>query len=467
MKSFVLLTGIPSRLLVFFILLRYVSRSMEDEEGTFLKRILINATLVPLTGEEVVPQGALGITEDRITYVGSVPAPAELEAYDEVIDCDGKAILPGLINTHCHAAMSLLRGYADDLPLQKWLEEEMWPLEARFTSTQVHAGTALSVLEMIRSGTTCFLDMYDHMDTVAQIVAESGMRARLCRGVIGFGSDELRNHKFHEAVAFATEWNGQANGRITTMLAPHAPYTCSPDFIRRFVEKAAELKLPIHTHMSETAKEVQQNVDEYGVRPVEHLRSLGFFDLPSLVAHAVHLTDEEIEILAEYDVKIAHNPGSNLKLGSGIAPIPKMLKKGIRPGLATDGAASNNNLDLLEEIHLAALIHKGAGQDPEAVPATTALKMGTIYGAEALFLEDQIGTLEVGKKADFITMDLTGPHMQPLHDVVSHIVYSASRNDVQDVYIDGKLIMRNRECLTLDEEKIRYEATRAFQAIAK
>jgi 5-methylthioadenosine/S-adenosylhomocysteine deaminase len=293
------------------------------------------------------------------------------------------------------------------------------------------------------------------------------MRARLCRGVIGLCSEEVQRAKFEEAVRFAEEWNGQADGRITTMLAPHAPYTCPPDYIAKFVEKAAELGLPLHTHMSETAAEVEQNVRDYGVRPVEHLRRLGFFDLPALVAHAVHLTDEEIEILAEHGVKVAHNPGSNLKLGSGIAPITKMLAHGIRPGLATDGAASNNNLDMLEEIHLAALIHKGVNQDPVAVPALTALKMGTVYGAESLFLEKEIGTLQVGKKADFITIDLRGPHMQPLHDVVSHLVYSASRNDIRDMYVDGKPIMRNRELLTLDEEKICFEAKKAFEAMTK
>jgi len=418
-------------------------------------------------GDEVISKGALGIENDRITYVGAVPADEELQQYDEVIDCKNKAILPGWVNTHCHAAMSLLRGYADDLPLKTWLEDKIWPLEGRFTATQVHAGTQLSVLEMIQSGTTCFLDMYDHMDQVAQVVTESGIRARLTRGCIGFGSEELRQSKLNEAVQFAKDWHGAANGRITTMMAPHAPYTCSPEFIRQFVEKAAELNLPIHTHMSETAAEVEQNVRDYGLRPVEHLRRLGFFDLPSLVAHAVHLTDEEIDILAEYDVKVAHNPGSNLKLGSGVAPIPKMLVKGMRPGLATDGAASNNNLDMLEEIQLAALIHKGVNQDPLAVPAKTALKMGTVYGAEAVFLEDQIGTLEAGKKADFITIDLTGAHMQPLHDVVSHIVYSASRQDIVDLYVDGQPIMVNREVKTMDEEKIRFEAAKAFEAIAQ
>ncbi|MBA4602600.1 amidohydrolase [Thermoactinomyces mirandus] len=416
-------------------------------------------------GEEVIKRGAMAVEGSAITYVGAVPSEEILSTYDEVVECEGRALMPGLINTHGHAAMSLLRGYADDLPLQTWLEEKMWPLEAKFTGRQVYAGTALSVIEMIKSGTTCFVDMYDHMDQVGQVVLESGMRARLCRGSIGLVSEAEQLEKLREAVQFARDWNRQADGRITTMLAPHAPYTCPPDYIRKFVDKAAELNLPLHTHLSETVREVEQNVADYGLRPVEHLRQLGFFDLPSLVAHAVHLTDEEIDVLADYDVKVAHNPGSNLKLGSGIAPVPKMLEKGMRPGLGTDGAASNNNLDMLEEVHLAAMIHKGINEDPVAVPALTALKMGTLYGAECVFLEQEIGSLEVGKKADFIIIDLSGPHMQPLHDVVSHMVYSASRNDILDVYIDGKPVMRNRELLTIDEEKVIFEANQAFQEI--
>lgn len=431
-----------------------------------MKRILINGTIITMIeGKEVIERGAMGVEGTDITYIGEVPSEEVLASYDEVIDLKGRAIMPGLVNTHGHAAMTLLRGYADDLPLQTWLEEKIWPLEAKFTEEQVYAGTALAVAEMIKSGTTCFVDMYDHMEEVAQVTLESGVRARLCRGAIGLCSEEEQKQKLNEAVRFAKDWNGQADGRITTMLAPHAPYTCSPDYIRQFVEKAAELQLPLHTHMSETAKEVEQNVEDYGARPVEHLRRLGFFDQPSLVAHAVHVTDEEIDILASYDVKVAHNPESNLKLGSGIAPIPKMLEKGIRPGLATDGAASNNNLDLFEEMHIAAMIHKGFHEDSVLVPAMTALKMGTLYGAECAFLEKEIGSLEVGKKADFVVLDLSGPHMQPLHDVVSHIVYSANRNDILDVYIDGKPVMRNRELLTIDEEKVKYEANRAIQAI--
>lgn len=425
-----------------------------------MKTAYTNAMILTMEADYSPFLGTLVIEEDMIcgVYEGhTLPTNIDL-----VVDMSNKALLPGFINTHGHAAMSLLRGYADDLPLKEWLEEKMWPLEGKYKREQVTAGTALSIAEMIRSGTTCFLDMYDYMDAVAEIVEETGIRASLCRGCIGFGDDVLRKSKLIEATNFAKNWNGAAGGRISTMMSPHSPYTCTPDFISQFISKASELGLPIHTHMSETAREVAQNVEEYGKRPVEHLDSLGFFDLPSLVAHAVHLTDEEIELLASKNVKISHNPGSNLKLGSGIAPVTKMLKAGLRPSLGTDSSASNNNVDLLEEIQLAALIHKGINQDPLAVPAKTALLMGTIYGAEALFLEHITGTLTKGKKADFITIDLTGAHMQPAHDIVSHIVYASSRNDIVDVFVDGKALMRDRELTTIDEEKVSREANLSF-----
>lgn len=411
-----------------------------------------------------IQDGAVAVEGGVISYVG--PAPEDSSAYDEVVDLGGKALLPGFVNTHGHAPMSLLRGYGDDLPLKTWLEEKMWPMEGKFGPDQGKWGAALSAVEMIKGGTTCFVDMYDHMDQVAGVVERSGLRASLCRGVIGLGPEEEQDGKLREAVSFARDWHGQADGRITAMMAPHAPYTCPPAFIERFVESARELGLPLHTHMSETEAEVQQNVDEYGVRPVEHLRGLGVFDGPALVAHAVHLTEEELQTLASHDVKISHNPGSNLKLGSGVAPVPQMLRHGIRPSLGTDGSASNNNLDMLEEIRLAALIHKGVQGDPLAVPADTALRMGTAYGAESAFVGESTGTLEVGKRADFITMDLDAAHMQPVHDVVSNIVYSAFGSDVRDVYVDGEPLMRDRECLTLDEEEVTYNARRAFEAIA-
>ncbi|TCP67093.1 amidohydrolase [Baia soyae] len=429
-----------------------------------MKILFTEAVIIDMVdGAKAIQNGNLAVVDGVITYVGSALTEEEQDQYDEIVSCKGKAILPGFVNTHGHSAMTLLRGYADDLPLQQWLENEIWPIEAKMNAEHVSAGAHLAALEMIQGGTTTFLDMYYNMDAVANVVEQTGLRARLTRSCFSFGDDALRKSYLEEATSFAEKWNGSANGRISTMMAPHSPYTCDPDFIRQSIEKAVELNIPIHTHMSETKTEVELSVREYGARPVEHLDKLGFFDIPSLVAHAVHLTEEEIALLAKKNVKIAHNPGSNLKLGSGIAPITQMIAHGMRPSLATDGAASNNNLDMLEEIQLAALIHKGQHQDPLAVPAKTALAMGTIYGAEALFLDKEIGSLEVGKQADFITLDLTQAHMQPRTDVISHIVYSATRTDIQDVYVQGRVLMKNREMRTIDAEKIIFEANQAFE----
>jgi 5-methylthioadenosine/S-adenosylhomocysteine deaminase len=263
---------------------------------------------------------------------------------------------------------------------------------------------------------------------------------------------------------FSRKWHGKADGRITTMMAPHAPYTCPPAFIKRMGEEAEKLGLPVHIHMSETAKEVRLNEQQYGKRPVEHLADIGLFDRPTLVAHAVHLEEYEIDLLREKDVKISHNPASNLKLGSGVAPVPRLLEKGMHISVGTDSVASNNNLDMFQEVRLAALIHKGATQDATVVPAETALKMGTAWGAEGLFLND-VGELSPGYKADFITIQPQQAHLQPVSDPVSHIIYSASGHDVEDVYVDGRSIVQNGQCTRLDEEQIRFEAARAYKQI--
>ncbi|MCI3920326.1 amidohydrolase [Paenibacillus sp. TRM 82003] len=406
--------------------------------------------------------GSLAMRGDRIEYIGTEHLEAGPD--DEVVDGRGKLYMPGLVNTHGHAAMSLLRGMKDDVNLQVWLQEYMWPTEAKFTAEDVKAGTLLSIVEMIKGGTTTFMDMYDHMDVVAQAVETSGMRACLNRGVIGLCSEELQRSKLAEAIRFARDWNGKADGRITTTMAPHAPYTCPPDYIAKFVDAAHELNLPIHTHMSETAREVQDNVDAYGVRPVEHLLRLGVFSRPTLVAHGVHLTDEEIAILAEHNVGVSHNPGSNLKLASGIARVPALQRAGVRVSLGTDSAASNNNLDMFEEIRLAALLHKGVTGDPTAVPATDAIRMGTVEGARSLWLND-VGTLEAGMKADLVALDITAPHFQPEADLVSHVVYGASGGDVVDVWANGRQLLRSRVCTTLDEERIVFEANAALRRL--
>lgn len=412
----------------------------------------------------MIVQGCMVLQEEAITYVGeTVPAP--FETFDEVIDCTGKVIMPGLVNTHCHAAMSLLRGYGDDLALKVWLEEKMWPNEAKFTGEDVRWGTLLSIVEMVKGGTTCFVDMYDHMDEVARAVEESGMRACLTRGVIGnWCPEEVAQAKLREASAFARSWHKQAEGRITAMMSPHAPYTCSPAYIEQIVRIAHDLDLPIHTHMSETLREVEENEREFGLRPVAHLAKIGVFSRPSLVAHAVHLSDEEIAMLKHYGVHVSHNPGSNLKLASGIARVKDLLESGVLVSLGTDSAASNNNLDMFEEMRLAALLQKGITGDPTAVPALQALRMGTVLGARSLWLE-RVGSLQAGMKADFITLDVERPHFYPKSDMLSHVIYSASAQDVVDVCIDGQWIVRNKECLTLDEEKIKFEADHRFRRL--
>jgi 5-methylthioadenosine/S-adenosylhomocysteine deaminase len=431
-----------------------------------MKTIITHATVITVNEhDEVIRDGAVAFEGDKLTYVG--PTPADLSGYEEVINGKGKFILPGFINTHGHVGMSLLRGYADDLPLQQWLEEKMWPLEAQFTGEHVKWGTYLSIIEMIRTGTTTFVDMYDNMDEVAKAVEETGMRARLCRGMIGFGTEEVRQAKLHEAVTFARNWHNQAGGRITAMMSPHAPYTCTPEFISQIVDKATELDLPIHIHMSETKWEVEQNVKDYGVRPVAHLENIGVFSRPTLVAHAVHLTDEEIDILAHYHVKVSHNIVSNLKLASGVAPLTKLLAKGVSVSLGTDSSASNNNLNLFEELKLAAILHKGVLNDPVAVPAEQALRLATRYGADCVFQPDTLGSLEVGKQADLFMLDAEQAHYHPAHHPISHVVYAANGRDVTDTVVAGRFLMRNRELLTVDEERVIHEANRMFATLKR
>ncbi|MGZ9584080.1 amidohydrolase [Paenibacillus marinisediminis] len=407
--------------------------------------------------------GYMVVEDGKIVYLGET-LPENYKEDAELFDGSGLFFMPGLVNTHGHAAMTLLRGYGDDMVLQQWLQQKMWPMEAKFTDEDVYWGSALAVLEMLKSGTTTFVDMYDHMDEVGKVAEQAGIRAGLMRGAIGLCSEEEQRMKLEEAVRFAKDWNGRAEGRITTMLAPHAPYTCPPAFIEKFVQAAHDLDMMLHTHMSETRAEVEQNVQEYGLRPVAHLEKLGFFSRPSYIAHGVHLTDEEIEILAKHKVGVSHNPASNLKLASGIARVTDLLRAGVNVSLGTDGAASNNNLDMFQEMRLAAFIHKGISGDPTAVPAAEAMRIATINGAKTIQLQD-VGLLAPGMKADFIAVDIDQPHLLPHTDLVSHMVYSASGKDVKHVWVDGKQVVNNGACLTLDEERVRREAARCFQGL--
>ncbi len=377
----------------------------------------------------------------------------------ESVSGKNSIVLPGLVNCHTHAAMTLLRGYADDLPLEDWLKKKIWPREAFLTANDVYWGSKLAILEMIKSGTTSFADMYFFMEEVAKAASESGIRAVLARGMIGYGENgELAKQ---ESINLIENWHNQANGRITCMLGPHALYTCPPKYIEQVIEMSQKYEVGVHIHLSETLSEVRDINEKYKTSPVELVDALGLLDkCHVLAAHCVHLSEKEQSILIEKKVGIAHNPQSNMKLASGVAPISSLLSKGAIVGLGTDGASSNDNLDLLEEMRSCALLQKVYCQDPTVLPADSAFEMATVGGAQALGL-NKLGRIEVGCKADIIMMDLNNPAMVPLHNPISNLVYAANSNSVHTVIIDGRIVMRNHEMLLLDEEQVLFEAQRA------
>lgn len=411
-----------------------------------------NASIITMTGKEkLIPNGDILIDDDKITFVGAAAGGPAGWQPDETIEAKGMVAMPGFINCHTHAAMTLLRSYADDLPLMEWLSERIWPLEERLTAEDVYWGTMLCILEMIKSGTTTFADMYFFMDEVAQAVEKTGIRASLSRGMIGNGP--TAQLALDETEQFIDKWHGAAAGRITTMVGPHAPNTCPPDYLKKVISLADKFNVGAHIHLAETRAEVDEIRKQYGKTPIEYVNDIGLLELPVLGAHCVHLTQNDIKILLEKKVGVAHNPESNMKLASGIAPIPQMIAEGITVGLGTDGAASNNNLDMMEEMRSASLLHKVSSGDPKAVPSYTALEMATLNGAKVLGLKD-IGFLQPGCKADIILIDFEKPHLYPKHDLIAHTVYAAQSSDVDTVIIDGQVIMRNGQLLTIDEKEI-------------
>ena len=427
-----------------------------------MRILLKDFTAITLSDPPVCEEVSIAIEDGVVTHIIESPEqlPYPEQEFDTVISGEDKLVIPGFINAHTHLAMTLLRGYADDLPLMTWLEEKIWPLEAKLTPDDIYWGSMLGLAEMIRSGTTCFADMYFAMDRVAQAVEESGLRALLSYGIIAPEPGDKLNRELKIAQEFVERFHNSANGRIRAAVSPHAPYTCHPQVWEKAVELAREHGLIVHTHISETRTEVEEAQKRWGKTPVEYLESLGVFEVPVLAAHCVHLTERDIEILKQRDVRPVHNPTSNLKLASGVAPVWRLLREGICVALGTDGAASNNDLDMIEEIRLAALLQKGILGEATALPALEALKLGTVYGAQALGWEE-IGTIEVGKRADLVILDIEGPHWTPTYDPVSNLVYSAKGTDVVTVIVDGQIIMKDREILTFDEEKVKAQA-RAF-----
>jgi len=374
------------------------------------------------------------------------------ESADTVIDATGKVVSPGFVNLHTHSPMGLFRGLADDLPLMEWLEKHIWPREAKLTREHIKVGAYLGALEMIKTGTTAFLDMYFQMDAVAEAVLDSGLRGYLSYGMIDLGDPDRTEKEIKEALREMKAIEGLNSGRINFVFGPHAPYTCSIALLKEVRKLANEHNKLITIHVSETMAELGKIQERYGKSPVVLLDEIGFFGSDVIIAHGVWLDSRDIQILARKGVTVAHNPGSNMKLASGVMPLQRLMNAGVNVGLGTDGSASNNNLDMVEEMKLAALLHKVHNLDPTVADARTVFKMATQNGARALRLN--AGVIKEGYLADLVIFDFNKPHLRPINDVVSHIVYSANGNDVETTIVDGKILMLDREVLTLDEEKI-------------
>lgn len=405
---------------------------------------------VTILGDEI-KKGSVLIEEDEIIEISDKTG---MHQADEVINGEKKVLMPGIVNTHTHLSMNLLRGLADDLPLDTWLNDHIWPVEANLTGEYCYAGALLACVEMIKSGTTTFNDMYFFMDHVAKAVDEAGLRGMLCHGMIDLGEEEKRKAEFKETMRIIEKCHNTADGRIKVAFGPHAPYTCSEELLRGVREKADKMGLKIHIHVSETEFEVQQITEAHGSRPFEYLDEIGFLSDNVIAAHAVWLSDKEIKIIKENRVNLSHNPASNMKLASGISPVSKLVDAGVNVSLGTDGAASNNNLDMIEEMKIAALLQKVDNMDSTTLPAAKVFEMATIGGARALGLQDEMGTIEVGKKADLVLLDMKTSHLTPFRHPMSHVVYAANGGDVETVICNGEILMRNKELEVLDEIEV-------------
>ncbi len=411
--------------------------------------------------DTILENAAVAIDDGVILAVGPADEILSTHAAKETLDGGKRIVMPGLINGHSHAAMTLLRGVADDLSLMDWLQNYIFPAEVEFVDTEfVRIGTELACWEMIRGGTTTFVDMYYYPDTIAEIVDSCGMRALVSATVIDQRSPDAEDagDSLRKGEGFIERWQGR-NSRITPIFGPHANYTLDAEQLSATRAAALKWDVPISIHLSESPYEVQYSKDNYGTTSIEMMESIGFFDGPTIAAHVVWPTDDEIPILAERRVGVIHNPTSNMKIASGVAPIADMLEAGVLVGIGTDGAASNNDLDLWEEMRLAAFLQKVDRMDPTSLPATTVLRMATSGGAEAIGLGHIVGSIEAGKRADVIQVAFEDVHHVPMYDVVSHLVYVTDEQDVASVIVDGQVLMRDRDLVTIDTDRVAREAT--------
>lgn len=417
------------------------------------------------TPQGVIEGGCVAIDGAAIVSVGAERPEGR---FDCEKDMSGKLLLPGLVNAHTHAAMTLLRGVGTDLPLQRWLFDSVFPVEGRMTAEDIRAGTALALLEMLACGTTSFSDMYFFPWEAAELAAACGIKANLCYPVQAFDPAEPyeKNESARKLAQFYRDWHNAAEGRIRVDGCLHAEYTCNPHVAAGTAAWCRQNGVRMHIHLSETKSEHDGCIEKYGKTPARWMNDLGVFDVPCAAAHCVWVTESDRALLREKHVSVIHNPTSNMKLGSGFAPVPELLEEGVNVALGTDGAASNNNLNMLEELHLAAILHNGCRHDAALLPAGQVLEMATVNGAK-LQGRDDTGTIEAGKRADIMAIDLSAPHLVPHLDTAGLAVYSAQAADVCMTMVDGRILYENGEYLTLDREKIMAEAKNAVARLYK
>ena len=406
-----------------------------------------------MDGKGSIEDGTLAIKNGKITFVGKSASATSIDA-ETKINANGKVAMPGLINCHTHVPMTLFRGIAEDQPLDTWLKKTIWPLEAKLRPEDVYVGALLGCLEMIKSGTTCFADMYFHEDMVAKATEKSGLRGVLAEGIIEAGNKVLGKKMLHKSANFAKRFHGYANDRVKAMLGPHAAYSCSPDLLVKISEKASELNVGVHLHLAES----NAMFKECGSSEVEFLEKIGFLKSHVLAAHCINLSRKDMHILSKRSVNVVHVPVANMKLGLSAAKIKDLIDLGVNVGLGTDGPASNNSLDMFETMKIATLLQKLIYLNPTVMPAYEVLKVATINGAKALGLRENVGSLQIGKKADIVLVDLAKPHLKPLHNIYASILYSARGSDVDTVIVDGKILMENRHVKTLDERAVMEKA---------
>lgn len=420
-----------------------------------------NCIILPMVGE-TVETGMIGVSENRISYIGKNKRKPKGEVE---IDGENMIALPGFVNCHTHVPMTIFRGMAEDRKAAEWFDEIIWPLEAKLNPNDVYWGALLGCVEMIKSGTTCFSDMYYMEDQVARAVDRIGIRGVLSLGVIEHGDTRRGEQGLKDGISFVKKYNNSANGRIRAWLGPHAPYTVSPRLLREFREEANRLGVGIHIHLAELQDMVKFVKNNYGASPVRLLDSLGFLKDDVLAAHCIHISDEELKILTKRDVKIAYNPVSNMKIAAGIARVHELSKSGVVVGMGTDSAASNNSLDMFQSMKTGALLQKIHYMNPEVLPVGQILRMATIDGAKALGLEREIGSFQVGKLADIILVRIRRPHLTPSHNHEANLVYSASGADVDTVIIDGRIVMFNRKVTVVNEEEVIQRAEHTVRSL--